>query len=162
MSPHAVYTAGDADELAAALAAALAAVAEILPPGPASPEALASVQQLRAEADLRGLLRPDLAVEAGTVVVDPDTTLRPSPGVRTIRVHSIPEPEATLLALEPWRGRLQGAALAGEAWRLADPLRELGITRCAAPGSLQAPDASWHNGGAHPIELLTAPDTHSS
>ena len=38
---------------------------------------------------------------------------------------------------------------------LAPRLAELGISRCAAPGDLQSPDASWHNGGIDPLLALT-------
>jgi hypothetical protein len=48
--------------------------------------------------------------------------------------------------------------LAGEdAWSLEPRLRELGISRCAAPGELQSPDATWHNGGIDPLEALGFP-----
>lgn len=157
LSPHAVYTAGDAEALAEALARELTALRDDLPPGPAAAEDLAAVQQLRAEADLRGLYRPETEVETGTVVVEPSSTLRPSPGLRTARIHPVDDLDAVPAQLEAWRGSLQGAALAGGAWRLADALRALGVTRCSAPGALQAPDAAWHNGGRHPIELLTEP-----
>lgn len=154
LSPQAVYTDGSAQELASALARELAAIARELPPGPVAVEQLAAVQQLRAEADLRGLFRPQLDLEAGTVVVDPDPAFRPGPGLRTVRVHPVATLEEIPRHLEPWRGRLQGAALAGRARELAEGLADLGVTRCAAPGELQAPDARWHNGGRHPIEWL--------
>jgi hypothetical protein len=57
--------------------------------------------------------------------------------------------------LAPWRGRLQGAALAGaDAEALRPALAALGVTRFAAPGALQSPDAAWHNGGRHPLDAL--------
>ena len=78
------------------------------------------------------------------------------PGLRTVRVHPLADLAALPALLAPWRGRLQGAALAGDAaWALAVPLAELGISRCAAPGKLQSPGALWHNGGVHPLEVLT-------
>jgi hypothetical protein len=154
LSPQAVYTTGTAEVLAVALARELAAAERELPPGPMRAEELAAVQQLRAEADLRALFRPALPPQTGTVVVEPLPAFRPGPGLRTVRVHPVATLEEVPRHLEAWRGRLQGAALAGRAWELVDALRELGLTRCAAPGALQAPDASWHNGGLHPVELL--------
>jgi len=63
--------------------------------------------------------------------------------------------DQVIARLAPWRGRLQGAALAGDgAWVLEARLKELGISRCTAPGLLQVPDALWHNGGVHPLEAL--------
>jgi hypothetical protein len=156
LSPQAVYTDGPPEPLAAALARELAAIGRLLPPGPPRVEDLAAVQQARAEAALRGLVVEELAAELGTVIIDPEPRFRPGPGLRTVRVHPVGALEEVPRHLEPWRDRLQGVALAGRAWELAPALRDLGISRCAAPGALQAPDARWHNGGRHPVELLAA------
>ena len=43
-----------------------------------------------------------------------------------------------------------------EAWSLEPRLRDLGISRCAAPGELQSPDAAWHNGGIDPLAALAS------
>jgi Acyl-CoA reductase (LuxC) len=89
------------------------------------------------------------------VLLEPEPALRASPGLRTVRIHPLPDLDGLPEILTPWRGRLQGAALAGPAaWRLAPRLAALGISRCTAPGDLQAPDASWHNGGVDPLEAL--------
>jgi hypothetical protein len=163
LSVVAVYVAGgldDAARLAACLEAALGDLAARWPPGPAAAPALAAVQQLRLEAELRGLRpaapRPALLPPAaGTVLLEPEPALRPSPGLRTVRVHPLSDLDRLPEILAPWRGRLQGAALAGPAaWRLAPRLAELGISRCAPPGELQSPDAAWHNGGIDPLEAL--------
>ncbi|HLE85699.1 MAG TPA: acyl-CoA reductase, partial [Thermoanaerobaculia bacterium] len=154
--------------LAEALAAELRALAARWPPGPIDAAAAAAVQQLRAEADLRGLHRPRLGdaagaeapLAAGTVIVDPEPAFRPAPGLRTVRVHPLPELGRLPEVLAPWRGRLQGVALAGvaeaaAAERLAAALTALGVSRIAPPGELQRPDALWHNGGASPLAALT-------
>jgi len=155
LSVAAVYAAGDADELAEALAAELAGLAARWPPGPIDPAAAAAVQQLRAEADLAGLSRPPLPLPAGTVVVDPRPAFRPTPGLRTVRVHPLADLSPLPELLAPWHGRLQGAALAGpDAEALRPALAGLGISRFAAPGDLQSPDAGWHNGGRHPLDAL--------
>jgi hypothetical protein len=155
LSVQAVYTDGDAAALADELAAALALAATALPPGPLDPVAAALVQQLRAEADLRGLHRPDLPFAAGTVVVEPEPAFRPSPGLRAVRVHRLPALSDLLPHLSAWRGLLQGAALAGDsAWALAEGLEDLGLSRLAAPGELQSAGALWHNGGRHPLTAL--------
>ena len=104
---------------------------------------------------MRGLWQTDLPIRQGTVIVDPNPELRPSPGLRTVRVHPLADLERLPGILAPWRGRLQGAALVGEgAWELEPRLAELGISRRAAPGELQSPDATWHNGGIDPLEAL--------
>jgi Acyl-CoA reductase (LuxC) len=157
LSVAAVFTDGDAAALARRLAAALAELAERWPPGPAAAAELAAVQQARLEAELRGseVVPVGAALAAGTMIVEVDPAFRPSPGLRTVRVHSLADLAGLPALLAPWRGRLQGAALAGDAARsLAAPLEKLGISRCAAPGELQSPDALWHNGGVHPLEVL--------
>jgi len=159
LSVVAVYVAGGLDaaaRLAGHLEAALAGLAARWPPGPAAAPALAAVQQLRLEAELRGLPRASLPPAAGTVLLEPEPELRPSPGLRTVRVHPLPDLDRLPEILAPWQGRLQGAALAGPAaWRLAARLAALGISRRAAPGDLQSPDAAWHNGGIDPLAALT-------
>jgi len=163
LSVAAVYTAGDAEDLAAQLAEDLANLARRWPPGPTDPAALAAVQQVRLEAEMRGLWIADLPILSGTVVVDPDPAFRPSPGLRTVRVHPLADLDRLPGILSPWKGKLQGAALAGEdAWRLAPALAGLGISRCAVPGELQSPDVTWHNGGIHPLHALIVQQTQGS
>jgi Acyl-CoA reductase (LuxC) len=155
LSIAAVYTAGDAPVLAARLSDALADLARRWPPGRPERPVLAAVQHLRLEAEMRGLWQSSLPLRDGTVVVEADAEFRPSPGLRTVRVHPLEDLSRLPGLLAPWRGRLQGAALAGkDAWRLAPALAELGISRCAPPGELQSPDAAWHNGGINPLEAL--------
>ncbi len=155
LSIQSVYTDGDPRALADALAAALDRLAGEWPPGPFEPAEAAGVQQLRAEAELRGLYRPPLPFEAGTVVVEPLPEFRPSPGMRAVRVQPLEDLERLPEILLAWDGQLQGAALAGAAAEaLAPRLESLGLSRLAPPGELQSPDALWHNGGAHPLEAL--------
>ncbi|HEX6862871.1 MAG TPA: acyl-CoA reductase, partial [Thermoanaerobaculia bacterium] len=163
LSVAAVYTSGDPEELARRLAEELAELSRRWPPGPADPAALAAVQQARLEAEMRGLWTADLPILSGTVLVDPDPAFRPSPGLRTVRVHPLTDLDRLPAILSPWRGKLQGAALAGEdAWRLAPALADLGISRCAVPGQLQSPDVTWHNGGIHPLRALVSQQTQGS
>jgi len=155
LSVAAVYTAGDAAALAAELGEALAGLARRWPPGPAPRPALATVQQARLAHEMRGLWIAPLPVRSGTVLLDPDPAFRASPGLRTVRVHPLADLDRLPGLLARWRGRLQGAALAGEdAWSLAPRLTLLGISRFAPPGELQSPDASWHNGGIDPLVAL--------
>jgi hypothetical protein len=158
LSVAAVYTAGDSDALAVRLEEALTELARRWPPGPPDPKIVSTVQQMRLEAEMRGLRRSALPVLSGTVLVDPEPEFRPSPGLRAVRVHPLADIARLPEVLAPWKGRLQGAALAGEdAWRLAPALADLGISRCAAPGDLQSPDVTWHNGGLHPLRALVLP-----
>ncbi len=160
LSVAAVYTTCDPEALAARLENALF---HLWPPGPADPRTLSVVQQMRLEAEMRGLRRPRLPIAVGTVLVEPQPTFRPSPGLRTVRIHPVTDFGRLPDVLAPWNGRLQGAALAGEdAWRLAPALAGLGISRCAAPGELQSPDVTWHNGGIHPLRALVQQTQGSS
>jgi hypothetical protein len=162
LSVVAVYTAGDVGELAERLAGELLDLARRWPPGPPAKPAAAAVQHLRLEAELHGLWQSSLSLREGTVIVDPNPEFRPSPGLRTVRVHPLENLARLPSILAPWRGRLQGAALAGEeAWELEPRLVELGFSRCAAPGELQSPDAAWSNGGIDPLEALASPPPSS-
>lgn len=155
LSVAAVYTAGDARLLAERLADALADFARRWPSGRPARPVTAAVQHVRLEAEMRGLWQSALPLRDGTVIVDADPGFRPSPGLRCVRVHPLADLASLPELLAPWRGRLQGAALAGqEAWRLEPALARLGISRCAPPGELQSPDATWHNGGINPLEAL--------
>lgn len=158
LSIAAVYAAGDAEALASGLEQALGELARRWPPGPADAAAWAAMQQARLEAEMRGLRPCRLPPAAGTVLVDPDPRFRPSPGLRTVRIHPVADLSRVPDLLAPWSGKLQGAALAGEEARSLSPrLAELGISRTAPPGELQSPDATWHNGGIDPLEALTGP-----
>ena len=175
LSVAAVYVVGPLERsvaLARRLAAELEELARRWPPGPAGAGEIAAVQQLGLEAEMRGLevfpararVAPanggpkeaaSVSIAAGTVVVEPEPAFRPSPGLRTVRVHPLPDLAALVSLLSPWRGRLQGAALAGAAaWGLEDDLRHLGLSRFAFPGELQSPAASWHNGGIDPLAMF--------
>lgn len=159
LSVVAVYTTGDARELARQLQEALARQARRWPPGRPEPAAAAAVQQLRLAAEMRGeAMGPETPLAAGTVIVEPAPEFRPTPGLRTVRIHPLADFAGLPSLLAPWRGRLQGAAMAGlagdEARRLGAGLTALGISRIAAPGDLQSPDASWHNGGIDPLRAL--------
>ena len=158
LSVVAVYTAGDAEELAGRLEIELLDLARRWPPGPPVRPVSAAVQHLRLEAEMRGLRLSNLALRQGTVIVDPNPELKASPGLRTVRVHPLEDLGRLPEILAPWQGRLQGAALAGEeAWALEPRLAELGLSRFAAPGELQSPDATWLNGGIDPLAALTSP-----
>jgi hypothetical protein len=157
LSVAAVYTSGDAGALAERLARELSELAQRWPPGPRDRSLSAAVQHLRLEAEMHGLWRSDLPLREGTVIVDPDPRLRPTPGLRTVRVHPLKDLPRLADLLAPWRGRLQGAALAGEAaWALEPALTRLGVSRCAPPGELQLPDATWNNGGIDLPAVLAA------
>lgn len=159
LSIHAVFTTGSARALARFLAEELSRLALEWPPGAALPAELAGLRQALSEAEIRGLEMVTLGEGtngAGTVIIEPELALRPAPGMRCVRVHRVADLSQLPEILASWAGKLQGAALAGkEAWGLAPRLAELGFSRFAAPGDLQATDALWFNGGIDPLAALS-------
>ncbi|HVR31057.1 MAG TPA: acyl-CoA reductase [Thermoanaerobaculia bacterium] len=156
LSLQAIYTDGDADALADAVAGALDEASHRWPPPPLSDERAAALRLLREEAAFLGCRVTATALERGTVIVDRDSAFRPSPGQRTVRIHPVPDPEAALEALRAAAGRLQGAALAGAgAAALSGGLRALGVSYLCEPGRLQSPGATWANGGIDLVEELS-------
>lgn len=164
LSIAAVYVRGGeeaAAEVAEALAAALEHEARRLPPGPPSAAEAAAARLAREEAEMLGRVvhAPGESLAVGTVIVETDPAFRPSPGLRTVRVHPLPGgaagSERLAEVLTPWAGRLQGLAAAGipEA-EVAALSRRLDLSRTSLPGELQSPDATWHNGGRHPLAVL--------
>lgn len=155
LSVQAIWTTGDARELAQALAWALAIEARRLPPGPIEPAAAVAVQQLRGAAAMTGTLIGDLTLEEGSVLLG-DSGFHPVPGLRTVRVHAVATLDQALEQLAPAQGQLQGAALEGdEATARGDEIAErLGLARVAPAGELQRAGADPLAGGVAPVELL--------
>ena len=145
LSVHAVFAApGIAADFATALTAALVELATELPAGRGSAAERAGVRLAREDADLRALLCHGDALDAGTVILESNDRIDPSPGLRTVRIHGVSE----LPTLDDWNGRLQGVAVAG---RMPASVRrafeQAGVSRFAPAGELQATDAAWRNGG---------------
>jgi hypothetical protein len=162
LSVQTVFTDREPASLATALTQGLEELAKTLPPPPLEPSLAARIQQVRHMAELVGEMVSDLPLDAGTVLISEpgqvadSPRLEPLPGGRTVRVRSVRSLDEIEAALEPWRGAVQGAALAGDgAWRLAATLEALGLTRFAAPGELQHADALWANGDRHLVDVFS-------
>ncbi len=145
LSIHAVFAEPPiADDFSAALAIALNELATELPPGRTDPAGRAGVRLAREDADLRCLNWHGNELDAGTVILENDVRISPSPGLRAVRVH----PAVDVPPLEDWKGRLQGLAVAGH---LAPAVRtaflEAGVSRFAPAGALQTTEAAWRNDG---------------
>jgi len=145
LSVHTVFAEPDtAPTFAAALARALTELALDLPPGRSNTADRAGARLAREEAELRGLDWHGDALDAGTVIVDPDPRISPSPGLRTVRIHPI----AGVPPLADWNDRLQGIAVAGHMpATIRRAFEQAGVSRFAPAGRLQATDAAWRNGG---------------
>jgi len=152
LSPHAVYVANDARGFAERLAAALAAVAERLPPWPASLEARAGAQLDAAEAEWRTGAAVSRGA-GGTVIHEDADAFRPTRGLRTVRVHSLPDPRALPELLRP--GQVECVGIAGvDAAALVPALRERGVSRLCPIGRMQRPPLSWPRGQLPPLGAL--------
>ena len=133
-----------ASAFATELARALAGLATELPPGRTDPAGRAGVRLAREDADLRGLTWHGNALDAGTVILENDVRISPSPGLRTVRIH----PAADVPPLDDWYGRLQGLAVAGHlAPAVRTAFHEAGVSRFAPAGALQTTGAAWRNDG---------------
>jgi hypothetical protein len=155
LSVRSILTDADADALSAALAEALRRQARRWPPVPLDRPTASALRLARSEAELHGSTVADLPLDAGTVIVRSGGPLDPLPAARSVRIHRLGEVAQALDLLAPWRGRIQGAAVAGErAERLRGELEALEVRRITAPGDLQRTDALWANGDRHLIERL--------
>ncbi len=145
LSIHAVFAdPAIAGVFATALASALNELATELPPGRTDPAGRAGVRLAREDADLRGLTWYGNALDAGTVILENDVSISPSPGLRTVRVH----PAVDVPPLEDWKGRLQGLAVAGDLPpAVHEAFVEAGVSRFAPAGELQTTGAAWRNDG---------------
>ncbi len=145
LSIHAVFAEPPiADDFSAALASALNELATELPPGNTDPADRGGVRLAREDADLRGLTWYGNELDAGTVILENDVRISPSPGLRTVRIH----PAADVPPLHEWHGRLQGLAVAGHVPPAArTAFLEAGVSRFAPAGELQTTDAAWRNDG---------------
>ncbi len=133
-----------ADAFARILADALAQLAIELPPGRASDAERAGVRLAREDADLRGLTWFGNALDTSTVIVENDTRISPSPGLRTVRIHPLED----VPTLDDWNDRIQGLAIAGDLpATVRRAFEQAGASRFAPAGQLQATEASWRNGG---------------
>ena len=89
-----------------------------------------------------------------TVVLEEDARPRPAPLHRFLRLHPLDTPARLLEALRPFDGQLSSVALLGFEDRsdpggrpLAEHLTQLGVSRVAAPGTLQTPPIDWPRDG---------------
>jgi acyl-CoA reductase-like NAD-dependent aldehyde dehydrogenase len=156
LSPHAVYveTGGEVSPRAFAdrLAGELDEIARSLPRGDAGVEERAAARAYAHEVEwLPGGIVLETA--GGTVLYDELTTFRPTPGLRTIRVH--PLDDLRLLAEAFPAGTIECVGLAGvDAAPLAAGLRAKGASRLCPVGGMQQPPLSWPRGQQPPLGAL--------
>lgn len=149
-------------EWAARLAAAMAALEQDLPAGPAAPEVASRVQQLRGTWELKQaagdgarVFRPPGA--EWTVAYDPDPAFSPSCLGRFAWVKPVPDLERVAGLLAGLRPFLQTAGLCGAGARAASLVEQLGVagvTRVASLRRMAWPPAWWHHDGGDPLRAL--------
>jgi len=158
LSPLVVFVEGersDGEALAEELARALAQAERRWPRGEISTAAAAEIRRERGEAEMRQAAGRPVCLRAGedlgwTVVLEDDSSWRPSPLHRFVRVTPVASRAELLAALRPIARNLAGVALAGfgdETSELSRTLLELGASRVCRPGQLQAPPLGWHHDG---------------
>jgi hypothetical protein len=185
LSPHTVFVVenggGDVVAVGDALAAAMRQAAEVLPRGRLSPQHASSVRQV---ADSLELLcysaggRSWGQVGRGFLLLadrHEPARFRPSPGGRTVLLQGVADIEQALLALAPWRSRLQGVAVAGgpevmarvdtalngaPADRTSPPWAR--PVRVCPPGKLQTPPITWCADGHRPLASQCPPGSWGS
>ncbi len=157
LSPLAVYVVGPAvehvDELAAALADALAKAQERWPRAPIPADIAARIQEQRSDAEMRGAGRgrTRLIASSGTewtVVREADATFRAAPMHRFIRIHPVESPSGLYTALKPLSPGLAAVAIPGFSSNfieLSTLLSQLGASRLCLPGRMHAPPMDWHH-----------------
>jgi hypothetical protein len=139
LSPHTAYVHGDAPAAAAGIAAALATLAESLPPAPATVEERAAVRGFLDEAGWAGA-----DVQAGpwgAVLLEAEPTFRPTCGARTLRVVPLADP-AALPSLFP----VHTIECVGTNVPPPAGLRMRGVARVCPVGRMQEPPLSWPRG----------------
>jgi Acyl-CoA reductase (LuxC) len=165
VSPHVVWVEGDttvARRFARRLAEAMAEVEAGLPRGRVRADEAAAILEVRTMAEFRSIRGEDVVVFEGggtswTVICDAAADFEASCLNRTIRVKPIASLEEVPRLIEPFRGYIQTAALAGVSERLAglaDALADAGVTRITGFRRMPWPPPGWHHDGSGPLREL--------
>lgn len=165
VSPHAIWVEDRdhdlVDRFVDAVAVALQRLETALPRGRITPPEAARIQQERGAAALRthsGSTR--VLASTGTdwtVVLDRDTTFRPSCLNRFVRIHPVYALDQVTETLAPAGHQLQSVAIAAPAPRratLAHDLARIGATRITSFDRLPWPPPQWHHDGRGPLQEL--------
>lgn len=160
LSPQVCFVVGgrEAARRFAALARdELAGLAEALPPGPMNLGEVLDVRRFRDAAAWRGFGSGEPALfavspreDAGSVAVDDEPELRPTPQHRCLRVAPIAAVAELEALLAPHRAIVEAVGIAGddrESGAVAAVLRRAGVSHLPRLGEMQSPDLSWRQGG---------------
>lgn len=163
VSPHAIFVEDGplgVDALARDLVDALARIEQVLPRGSLTDDEAAAIRAVRSHAEFGQIAGRDITLVSPpdapfTVVLHGTPDFEPSCLQRTVHVHRTPSIAHALTALQPYRGVLQSAALAGDNSAHAGAIAAAGFTRISTFSRLPWPDpASPHDGRGPLRELL--------
>jgi hypothetical protein len=149
-------------EFAGQLVDAMARWMTRLPPKKLSLEEAMALRSARDWAALRvatgdegvELITPEECLQ-GSVVVETQEVMSPSPPNRFVRVVPMDDVDSLMTCLRPVRRFLQCAAIEGcpdggdevQVANLKNRLAQLGVTRLCAPGQMGTPSMLWHHDG---------------
>jgi hypothetical protein len=165
VSPHRAWVLGTpaaAEQVAYAVAEAMARESQETPPGPRPEGAQARVHQLRASVELRSAAGEGVCVwgDQGTrwtVVLEGPGRVEPAGTPRTLVVTSAADLASLAAVLEQESPHLQSVGLAG----LGDAeepvvklMARLGATRMVRLRDMPFPPAWWHHDGQGPLRAL--------
>jgi acyl-CoA reductase LuxC len=152
LSPHAVYVEGDGRAFARRLGGALDAIAEHLPHGSPRTDERAALRLLVAEAEWAPGVEMTRG-RGGTVIYEEAAVFRPTPGLRTVRVHPVEAADRVAALLPP--ATIESVGIAGLDGRaLAAGLRDRGVSRICPVGRMQRPRLTWPRGQHAPLGVL--------
>jgi acyl-CoA reductase-like NAD-dependent aldehyde dehydrogenase len=169
LSPHYIFVEdplgwANSREFAAALAGALARLAERLPsPRRYQLEDAIALRRAREAARWRALGGQPVELWEGdglswTVILDHcDEAMRSSPGYRTAWVFPVADVDALMNRIEPLAERLEAFAIAGPATGCdvtRARLEKLGVSYVCEAGQMQSPPLEWRHGGGGFIEIF--------
>jgi hypothetical protein len=166
VSPQLAYiigSSGQARELAAATAAALADLQSALPRGRIGPAEAAAIRELRTRAEFGAIAGRGGEVWAGadldySVILSPDPAFEGTCLNRTLLVKHVTDLPVLLRVIAPFRTLLQTVGLAGFApARLpaaAAALADAGATRITSIADMPWPPPGWHHDGRGPLREL--------
>ncbi len=172
LSPHQIFVVshapGAAREFSAALAHAIEALSESMPPATLALRDACEIRSVRERARWRRIAGEPIESFEGpglewTVVCDSrladDLPFAVSPGFRTVTVTAacdFDEVRRGVAAASRW---IEAVAVAGdeaETVALTAMLRQVGVPYICAPGETQSPPLDWRHGGRSLLDLMLA------
>jgi hypothetical protein len=157
-----------ARDFAARLAAALARLADSIPPAKIPLRDAVEILGVRERARWRRIAGQSIELFEGprlewTVVYEPesmgDNSFVVSPGFRTVNVTGLRDEDHVRASLAGASARIEAIAVAGddaETRRIFAMLDALGVSYISAPGEMQSPPLLWRHGGGAFLDMMVS------